>query len=77
MEEICPNCGSASVRPMGDTWDCMNCDVCFNPDHAEVRLAIVGKMLQIVSWYLDEPNPVTIKRVRKLLNDAIALATEE
>lgn len=79
MEEVCPDCGSANVR-LGDTadntWDCMNCGTWFNPDHPEVKLAMLGKVLQVISWYLEEPNPITTKRAKELLKDAIALATE-
>lgn len=79
MCEICPDCGSSNVRLLNETdntWECMNCEAMFDPDCPDVKLAMVRKALQVISWYLDEPNVITTKRAKELLQDAIALATE-
>jgi len=59
-----------------NTWDCMTCGIWFDPSHPQVKIDMLKQTCKVAAWYLDEPNGVTIKRVKELLCDAIALATE-
>jgi len=54
----------------------MTCGIWFDPSHPQVKIDMLKQTCKVAAWYLDEPNGVTIKRVKELLCDAIALATE-